>query len=77
MWKLNENANETDAKGFHENAHAANKGGRAAGDARRAAEKRTGVKVVSNQSFLKQIEAEKQDRQMPKDTEANEDESKT
>ena len=36
-----------------ENSKAAKQGGRAAGDARRAAEKRTGVKVVSPNNFLK------------------------
>ena len=67
---------ETDAKGFHESSYAAQKGGRAAGDARRAAEKRTGVKVVSNQSFLKQIEQEKQNPQLSQATDSNDDENK-
>lgn len=48
-------ATENDAQGFVENSKAAKQGGRAAGDARRAAEKRTGVKVVSPNNFLKQI----------------------
>ena len=48
---------EQDAIGFNDNSKAAQQGGRAAGDARRAAEKRTGVKVVSPENFLKQIEA--------------------
>lgn len=48
---------EQEAIGFNENAKTARQGGRAAGDARRAAEKRTGVKVVSSDNFLKQIEA--------------------
>jgi hypothetical protein len=47
---------EHDALGFRENSEAAKQGGRAAGDARRAAEKRTNVKVVSPDNFLKQIE---------------------
>ena len=46
---------EQDALGFNENSNAAKQGGRAAGDARRAAEKRTGVKVVSPDNFVKQI----------------------
>jgi DNA-damage-inducible protein D len=47
---------EHDAVGFNDNAKVAKQGGRAAGDARRAAEKRTGMKVVSTDNFLKQIE---------------------
>ncbi len=47
---------EHDAVGFNENTKVAKQGGRAAGDARRAAEKRTGMKVVSTDNFLKQIE---------------------
>jgi hypothetical protein len=64
---------ETDAKGFEENAYAAEKGGRAAGKARLAAEQETGVKVVSNQSFLKQIEEEKQNPQISQDSNTNEE----
>jgi len=45
-----------DAIGFGENAIAAQKGGKAAGSARRAAEEEAGIKVVSPESFLKQIE---------------------
>ena len=45
-----------DAQGFGENAKAAQKGGKAAGNARRAAEEEAGIKVVSPDSFLKQIE---------------------
>ncbi|MBL7817626.1 MAG: Bro-N domain-containing protein [Saprospiraceae bacterium] len=48
------------AQGFNENSKAAKKGGRAAGDARRAAEKRTGVKVVSDKNYLRQIDEAKQ-----------------
>lgn len=51
---------ENNAQGFHENAQAAEIGGRAAGKARVAAENETGVKVVSPKSFLKQIAEEKQ-----------------
>lgn len=46
---------EADAKGFMESAEAAQKGGRAAGKARIAAEKETGVKVVSPENFLNTI----------------------
>lgn len=56
-----------DAQGFHENAYAAEKGGRAAGKARLAAEKEIGVTIVSPLSFLKQIEGEKQNPQIPND----------
>jgi DNA-damage-inducible protein D len=41
-----------DAQGFHENLDAAKKGGKVAGNARRNAEKVTGVKVLSGQNFL-------------------------
>jgi DNA-damage-inducible protein D len=51
---------EQDAIGFNENAQAARQGGRAAGKARLAAEEETGVKVVSTDNFLKQIEEAKQ-----------------
>jgi DNA-damage-inducible protein D len=47
---------EQDAIGFNENARAAKQGGAAAGDARRAAEKRTNMTVVSTDNFLRQIE---------------------
>lgn len=56
-----------DAQGFHENAYAAEKGGRAAGKARLAAEKEIGVTIVSPLSFLKQIEEEKQNPQISND----------
>jgi DNA-damage-inducible protein D len=67
---------DTNAQGFNESAYAAERGGRAAGDARRAAEKRTGVKVVSNQSFLKQIEEEKQNLEISKETDLKDGEGK-
>ena len=51
---------EQDALGFNENAQAARQGGKAAGKARLAAEEETGVKVVSTDNFLKQIEEAKQ-----------------
>ena len=41
-----------DAQGFHENHEAAQKGGSAAGNSRRLAEKQTGLKVVSDENFL-------------------------
>lgn len=43
---------ETDAKGFVKNKNAARKGGKIAGDARKALEKETGKKVISNQNYL-------------------------
>lgn len=43
---------ETDAKGFVKNKDAARKGGKIAGDARKALEKETGKKVISNQNYL-------------------------
>ena len=52
---------EKNATGFEESAEAAQIGGRAAGKARIAAEKETGVKVVSPASYLKEIvDAQKQ-----------------
>jgi DNA-damage-inducible protein D len=64
---------DTNAQGFHESAYAAEKGGRAAGKARLAAEKETGVQVVSNKSFLKQIEAEKQSIELPQEGSSKEE----
>ena len=55
-------ATESDAQGFEENAVAAKQGGRAAGDARKAAEKRTGVKVVSSDNFLNLVDTNKKTR---------------
>ena len=40
------------AKGYNENAKAGHRGGRIAGDARKALEQQTGEKVVSPQNFL-------------------------
>lgn len=48
-----------DAQGFEENRKAAEKGGKAAGEARKAFEKETGEKVVSSNNFLSQIKAAK------------------
>ena len=56
---------ENDAQGFNQNAIAAKKGGLAAGDARKAAEKRTGVKVVSADNFLNLAEGNKK-KALPK-----------
>jgi hypothetical protein len=49
-----------DAQGFDENKTAARKGGKAAGDARRAAEQKSGVKVVSGHNFLPLEETNKE-----------------
>ena len=57
-------AAEKDAQGFIENSKAAKQGGQAAGDARKAAEKRTGVKVVSSDNFLKLTEKQNNDKQI-------------
>jgi DNA-damage-inducible protein D len=56
---------ETDATGFQENAEAAQRGGRAAGKARIAAEKETGVRVVSPESFLKKIKKASENTGLP------------
>ena len=53
---------EEDAKGFDENSRVAQKGGKAAGDALIAAEKETGVKIVTKDNFLKQIEDAKKQK---------------
>lgn len=47
---------EENAKGFEENREVAQKGGNAAGTARKSYEKKRNVKVVSSDNFLKQIE---------------------
>jgi DNA-damage-inducible protein D len=57
---------DTDAQGFHENSDVAKQGGRAAGDALKAAEKRTGVKVVTADNFMNQIVAAKKSLKPPK-----------
>jgi DNA-damage-inducible protein D len=49
------NAVKDDAQGFHENHEAAQKGGRAAGGARESFEKLQNTKVVSPESYLKQL----------------------
>ena len=48
-----------DAQGLDENREAAQKGGKAAGAARKAFEEQTGRKVVSSDNFLSQIKAAK------------------
>ena len=45
-----------DAQGFQENHEAAQRGGNAAGDARRSFEKRQNQKVVSSDNYLKQLD---------------------
>jgi DNA-damage-inducible protein D len=55
----NKLAIDADAQGFDENSKVAKKGGKAAGDALIAAEKETGVKVITPNNFLKQIEEAK------------------
>ena len=48
-----------DAQGFHENKHAARKGGEVAGKARKDLEKKTGKKVVSPDNYLAEPESRK------------------
>ncbi len=48
-----------DAKGFHENKHAAKKGGGVAGKARKDLERKTGKQVVSRENYLTQPESRK------------------
>ena len=55
-----------DAQGFNENSKVAKKGGAAAGKARIAAEEETGVKVVTKDNFLKQIEEAKKTKSIDK-----------
>lgn len=55
----NKLAVQEDAQGFNDNSKVAKKGGKAAGDALIAAEKETGVKVITKDNFLKQIEEAK------------------
>ncbi len=57
---------EEDAQGFNENSRVAKKGGAAAGKALITAEKETGVKVVTQDNFLKQIEEAKKKPLLPK-----------
>ena len=48
-----------DAQGFQENHEAAQRGGNAAGDARKSFEKRQNQKVVSSDNYLKQLDEPK------------------
>jgi DNA-damage-inducible protein D len=48
---------EDDSQGFNENHEAAQKGGKAAGNARKVYEKSRNVKVVSSENYLNQIES--------------------
>ena len=47
---------EEDSEGFHENLEAAQRGGKAAGNARRTYEKTRGAPVVSSENFLNQLD---------------------
>lgn len=63
----NKLAIDEDVQGFNENSRVAKKGGKAAGDALIAAEKETGVKVITPDNFLKQIEEAKEKPQLLKE----------
>jgi DNA-damage-inducible protein D len=65
---------ENNATGFDENSTAAHKGGKAAGKARIVAEKETGIKVVSPDNFLKQIEETQKKKQLSEDKDNGNDE---
>ena len=56
-----------DAKGFDENREVAQKGGKAAGVARKSYEKNRNVTVVSSDNFLKQIEESQKKVELPKE----------
>jgi DNA-damage-inducible protein D len=56
------NAVKDDAQGYGENHEAAQKGGRAAGGARESFEKLQDVKVVSAESYLKQLKEKEDDK---------------
>lgn len=57
----------TEAQGFEENHDAAQKGGRSAGKARVAFERDSGEKVVTPESYLKQLQKSK-DKELPTDS---------
>ena len=57
-----------DAKGFDENREVAQKGGKAAGVARKSYEKNRNIKVVSSDNFLKQIEDSQKKAELPKES---------
>ena len=65
-----------DAKGFDENREVAQKGGKAAGVARKSYEKNRNVKVVSSDNFLKQIEDSQKQVELPKEGSADINEKK-
>lgn len=52
-------AKKKNAQGFEENKTAAKKGGKVAGDARKALELETGNNVVTNENYLSEPEADK------------------
>jgi prophage antirepressor-like protein len=54
-----------DAQGFNESHETAVKGGAEAGKARENLEKNTGLKVVSDESFLKQLKEKESDKGLP------------
>jgi DNA-damage-inducible protein D len=56
-----------DAQGFNENHEAAEKGGNAAGNSRRLAEKQTGLKVISSENFLGLKRGERPSDELPSD----------
>jgi DNA-damage-inducible protein D len=58
-------AQKEDAQGFAENHDAAQKAGSIAGRAREDAEKRGGIKIVSSENYLNQIEASTKDKLPP------------
>ena len=65
-----------DAKGFDENREVAQKGGKAAGVARKSYEKNRNVKVVSSDNFLKQIEDSQKRAELPKEGSSDVNEGK-
>jgi DNA-damage-inducible protein D len=60
-------AQKEDAQGFTENHEAAQKAGSIAGRAREDAEKRGGIKIVSSENYLNQIEESTKDKLPPKE----------
>jgi DNA-damage-inducible protein D len=58
-------AQKEDAQGFDENHEAAQKAGSIAGRAREDAEKRGGIKIVSSENYLNQIEESTKDKLPP------------
>jgi DNA-damage-inducible protein D len=60
-------AQKEDAQGFAENHEAAQKAGSIAGRAREDAEKRGGIKIVSSENYLNQIEESTKDKLPPEE----------